>query len=134
MDKIYKLDGVDFRLKDLTMNEVKKFNTLFKLSGDTIELPDGKTQKFFSMILIPADTGVEATIVANKLYAALLRITSKIFRRDKKIIYPGDCSDRMLAEVTRDFFSERIKNELDLRNSFMSLTEKLKKPAAPTKQ
>ncbi|GMU99377.1 MAG: hypothetical protein AMXMBFR51_21120 [Ignavibacteriota bacterium] len=100
--KTYKIDETDFKLKDLTLDEVEEVNKLITYSENSIDISNKNSKKFLSLVLEP------------------------VTETDKEIDF-GKCKESTAIEVLRDFFTSRIKNGADLKDYFMTLTQKLMK-------
>lgn len=100
--KTYLIDETEFKLKDLTLDELEVVTKLLNYSENSIDISNKNSKKFLEIVLEP------------------------VTETDKNINY-GKCKESTAIEVLRDFFSSRIKNGADLKDYFMTLTQKLMK-------
>jgi hypothetical protein len=122
----YDLTGIEMRLKRLTFDEGEKINSILKFSNGRIEITKRNSIKFLSIILEPIDRSVKVKFVKRKFSKIIL--SGFLWNlKGTRVIYPGDCIDDTLKEITKDFFLRRIEKESELKNYFSTLAGKLKK-------
>lgn len=100
--KTYKIDDTEMKLKDLSLDELERVNRLITYTDDAVDIINDNAKKFLSIVLEPVkDT-------------------------DKEIDF-GKCKESTAIEVLVDFFSSRIKKGADMKDYFMTLTQRLMK-------
>lgn len=91
--KKYTIDGIDFFLKDITLDEAEEVNAILKLNSNGIEITNEESKKFLEIVLEP--------VVGNN-----------------KIIDFGKCKEQTAVEVLQDFLLRKIERGEELKSSF----------------
>ncbi len=96
---MYWINGQQFNIKDLTLDEADEVNNLVGKQGANVELDNKGTKQFLSIVLDPTPN-------ENDL---------------KK------CTESVALEVLQAFFTMRIKRSKNLTSYFKSLAQNTKK-------
>lgn len=97
------IDGVVFKLKDLTLDEVDEINKLISVTAaGEVTVGNESSKKFLSIVL------------------------QKVNKDDKEVDF-GKCSEKTAIEVLKDFFIGRIESASELKTFFTDYAQKQKK-------
>lgn len=100
--KTYEIDGVEVRLKDLTLDEADEVSSLLTVTREGMTVSNENSKRFLSIVL----EGVNGNNVNINF---------------------GKCTETTALEVLKDFFTRRIESGNGLRNFFSTLTKGLGK-------
>lgn len=97
--KTYTIDGKEFTLKDLTLDEADEVNKLINTVNGGAEISNKNSKRFLQIVLAPVEP-------------------------DTKGIDFGKCTETVALEVMKDFFSAKIASGESLKNFFKTLIAK----------
>lgn len=101
--KVYLIDGIEFKLKELTLNELDEVNNILQL---------GKN-----------DNTIESNLTSEDSKKFLSIVIEQVNKKDKNVDI-GKCSEIVALEILKDFFLERLKRGTDMKNYFQKLFKK----------
>lgn len=97
--KVYMINGVEYTLKDLTLDEADEVNKIIVLCGGTVALNNKQTKRFLEIVLRPIspDAGAPSDF--------------------------GKCTENIALEVCKDFFSAKLASAQSLKRYFDDLAQ-----------
>lgn len=124
MDKIYIIDGKEYKLKATTLKDWKEINKLFKALNDVKVSFNNEAEVVFSI------TSIFNYLIENDLIEKFLEIILIPVKDSADISL---ITDKVLLDIIKDFFESKKNLMQGISSSFASSLNQKKQPGKNTK-